>query len=245
MNGVSFSKINRAVKRLEKRGYTVNLPNLYKGQTKLGLPRKKYTQKELEKIRNFRTRELYEYSNINIGGIEYTGVEGRKIERSLSAQKRAITRKRNKQREQDYWEDLIGGYDGYEEIANDDLSADTIILDFLSPSKWSGYIQDSARHKKILEDAKFLVDLSVSIYGKKEFAQAIYDSPDEVIKAVQRSYIDSLYMNFEQIYKYLPQNGMINDKLSEIRDVLNVDVYNYIPNYSALMESEEFTRYFR
>lgn len=108
-------RIKQAISRAEKRGYRF---------TNDVLPQKpkRITQKEIQKLKNIKGDKLYEkatYLNQETDEV-VTGIEGRKLERQESARKGAETRKRKKQKQEQYYPN--GG----------DIIADNVVDDFIS-----------------------------------------------------------------------------------------------------------------
>lgn len=84
------NRIKRFMRQAEARGYVFNAS----AKALLKEP-KRITQSSIEKLSRFTPNELYKKSSIELEGKKYRGLEGRKKERSIVAQKSAQTRKKN------------------------------------------------------------------------------------------------------------------------------------------------------
>ena len=76
-----IKRIRKAAERISKRGYEFNIPYLKE--------KKRYTRKDVEKLKQVKSKDLYQYSTaFGMSGLRY-----REIERSRAAQKGVETRK--------------------------------------------------------------------------------------------------------------------------------------------------------
>ncbi len=76
-----IKRIKKAAERISKRGYEFNIPFLK--------PKKRYTRKDVEKLRGIKSKDLYKYAT----AYGMRGERYREIERSRAAQKGVETRK--------------------------------------------------------------------------------------------------------------------------------------------------------
>ena len=81
-------RLERAAKRIEKRGYVFDLPF---GKTKTGKAKTRYTRKDVEYLKSLKARNLYQYAT----AFGMSGEEYRAAERSRASKKGAETRKQN------------------------------------------------------------------------------------------------------------------------------------------------------
>ena len=83
-------RLERASRRVEKRGYSFNLPFRF---TSGGTMRTEYTAEDVEFLSGLRTKDLYKYAEfVTPEGETLSGEEGRFYERSQAAKKGAQTR---------------------------------------------------------------------------------------------------------------------------------------------------------
>ena len=89
-----ISRIKRMVKRIEQRGFEVNLPAKYSGLKRSGEKKTRYSSKDIAELKSFKANKVYEFAKYKTpSGRVISGKAGRAFERSQAAIKGAITKK--------------------------------------------------------------------------------------------------------------------------------------------------------
>ena len=175
-----IKRLEHAAKRVEKRGFTFNLPFRYSG-TKL---KQRYTQKEVQELRRLRTKDLYKFAEyITPEGNVMSGEEGRRFERSMAARKGADVTKQFNQ-----------------------FVSSTIIEDFLDFTQYPHYNQQLGEMVRTYIDQKESIygDNAVAFV-----LQMAYNLGDEGgFTAVQQSYSETIRFALNKLDKVFDKYGM-------------------------------------
>lgn len=175
-----IKRLERAAKRVEKRGFTFNLPFRYSG-SKL---KSRFTHKDVEYLKSLKTKDLYKYAEyVTETGEVLTGEAGRRYERSRAAKKGADVTK--------YFEQFVSS---------------TIIEEFLDFTAYPHYtrqmgdmVRDYISQKQAIygENAVAFV------------LQMAYNLGDEGgFTAVQQSYAETVRFALQKIDRVFDKYGM-------------------------------------
>lgn len=221
-----LKRIQRRISAIEKRGYSfTNLPFKYRGVTRYGEKKTKWSRKEVESLRSTKAKDLYKFATYhqkyidNEGKVIERNIKGtsaRQIEREKAAQKAAITRIANRStsgniRKRNLGEvpkgnarDLSTQQKGLKDIRNrtDILSrtqsmVSTIIINtFLDKSKFNNSIKANEVYPKTVAKINELIDK----YGKDKVADAIQQAGKTgLMQDIQNAYNDEIDEALERL----------------------------------------------
>lgn len=208
-------RLERASRRVEKRGYSFNLPFRF---TSGGTMRTEYTAEDVEFLSGLRTKDLYQYAEfITPEGETLSGEEGRFYERSQTAKKAAQTRKERRSE-----------FISREYIDN--------FLDF------SQYIHYTKEYEQMVRE---YINAKIAIYGENATAFVLqFATAEGLLQEVQQSYdfmfqrimprIDKLFDKYGMEYRSWIRDFEAQRRLTEEEDVEDWDE----------MEDEEFESIF-
>ena len=218
-------RIQKIARRIEKRGYTFNLPY---GITKRGGHKKRFTAKELEELRKVRARDLYKYAE----AFGYSGEEYRKIELQAKAKKAAKTRREKA--------DAIWRREINERLYGQGIY-DTIINNFID----SGWVHLTEIGKS---KVKQYLDRKISIYGKQVVAsvleEATHDGTAIILKQQAYDFNVSIMLlgeaGLEQYFTYVYNSAEEAEEESNYARSLQSEMDDYEYDYPDELLPFEF-----
>lgn len=207
-----IKRIERMAKRAGKRGYTFDLPKAYKGQTRKGTEKTRYTKKEVESLKAVKTKDLYKYAKYKTpSGDVVSGEAGLKMERSAAGKKGYI---RRKQRE--YYE-------------SQSIIADAMIDEFLNERNYFRRWRSPSVYPKAVN----WINEMIAKYGKLRVGQVLSDHQEDV-KVIYGSYDETIDFNLSLLEARFDEDAGIerddngnneedtNDFREENSDVLDI-----------------------
>lgn len=196
-----INRINRAIKRLESRGYIVDRKIVPKQLTR---PNKR----SIEKAKSITTKDLYKHSMYYDRATDTVlpGTEGRKIERSRAAQKSAQTRKQNQ----------APPYDRGRIIADKVLQA---LNAPVSRKRNPQTVEESLRAVQMLMNIALE---RIEIMGKSEWGLSLEQYSDEISYHLSIIQYDSdwyaVRSSRTSLGYYFTQGGLSNDEMKQLTE---------------------------
>lgn len=200
-----YSRIRNFIKRAEKRGYIFDVD---------ALPTKpsRVTAKQLETIKSLTPGKLYlRASYVKPTGEKVSGVEGRKLERSLAAAKAVETRqqKRTASSSLPKFEDVV-------------ISNIQRVLESYIPPQWMSYELSSTKIEykhflvKILEDAVRRDGKGVVAARIEKSGSEVSELIDRILNQSQSEQIQIDLFRFSEIISGLDLSSFENESLNEV-----------------------------
>lgn len=214
-------RIRQFLNRAEKRGYLITdkqalIPELPK----------RVTKKALEKIREIKPISLYkkiEYVSRETGEI-ISGLRGRDIERSLSAQKAARTRFLKKE-----YPELDISPEMIEELQKNMVDeTDYILEEFLNDARTLDNYSKRKPKFSVYETIKQWLDNQISKSGKKQVAIRLKQAKESGIA-------------FEPYESY--DLTQLVSKLAKFADFIKIPIKEVEKIYEAMQENENYEEY--
>lgn len=195
-------RLEKAARRVEKRGYTFDLPFR---RTRTGKEKTRFTAKEVERLKSLRTKDLYKYAT----AFGYSGEEYRKKERQAAAVKGYRTKQEKADR---YWK---------RELQRTYVSIDKTIIDnFLNRNNWR-MLTDTSYNKLYS-----FIQSKIVLIGIDKVAQAIQNATnDGFVYEFQRGYNYQFSANMIMFESYFTSSE--ERELSEIAQEQEDDSFEY------------------
>lgn len=208
-------RLEKAARRIEKRGYEFNLPFRY---TKEGGLKTRYSRKEVESLKSLKAKDLYKYAT----AYGMSGESYRELERSRAAKKGAETRKEFRKPF-----DFSDIERNRQEILESKRAREKEELVSISGS----IIRNFLDRKEFLKEPKFtdvgyqivvdFIDNMIDRFGVNAVAQAIQlGILDGSVREVHASYDSNVAVNLKKLRQLMP------DKTTE--------------NFSRLLDDDSF-----
>lgn len=195
-----ISRIKRMVKRIEQRGFEVNLPAKYSGLKKTGEQKTRYSRKDIEQLKSFKAKNVYKYSTYKLPtGKTVKGIVGREYERSMAAKKAAITRQQMSEGLKPYkTEHLNMDRKEKAKMISRSIINNAIISEFL----------------KLGLEADNLQDADLKNFIEKLRAEGVSDS--DIADGLQRAKSDG---EFAELEKLIKSKGKKEEKILMLDDM--------------------------
>lgn len=164
-------------KRAEQRGYHFEkLPMGYQGKTQKGVPKMRYTWKEVEELKNVKASDLYKHATMKVGGKTISGTEARRRERAAAAKKGWERRRRRE----------------YEESRG--IIAEKMIQEF---QREANYVFRK-RHRTVYPKAMNFLQEMLHKYDRTYVGETLMKYMDDV-KRVYMSYDEDIDINLSRL----------------------------------------------
>lgn len=198
-----ISRIKRMVKRIEQRGFEVNLPAKYSGLKRSGEKKTKYTKRDIEELKSFKAKSVYDFAKYRTpSGRVISGKAGRAFERSQASIKGALTKKQQSSGLKPYKISNNQREKRIESIKSTIISR-AIIDSFRNKNNYRGGKYSETVYEKAI---KFLND-ALSKYSEEQVAQALQEAKnDGTILEIYMAYDATIDQNLEDLAKYIDKS---------------------------------------
>lgn len=195
-----ISRIKRMVKRIEQRGFEVNLPAKYSGLKRGGEKKTKYTRRDIEELKSFKAKSVYDFAKYRTpSGRVISGKAGRAFERSQASIKGALTKKQQSSGLKPYkTKDVNIGRKEIATMVSRSIINNAIINEFL----------------KLGLEADNLQDADLKNFIEKLRAEGMSDS--DIADGLQRAKSDG---EFAELEKLIKSKGKKEEKILMLDDM--------------------------
>lgn len=171
-------RIKAFIRRAEKRGYTFDVP-----RETLQMP-KRVTAKALQAVKELRGDKLYDYAYYRAApDLLISGKEGRKLERSASSKKAALTRKTAKARQQSGFSNPSGPVRIPDETEIVLQQVESLINRWAPDANWTpAFVEWKRQDRNILIS---ILNGEINRSGREVVARRIQLHAEEIINIVE------------------------------------------------------------